>query len=148
MNPSVSETEQVERPVWIEKYQPKLKYISWKTAINLNFSKSLGDKVDLQQELAYCPKIYIESLFQQHQRTYFNEILFVICSFSFKKAHLKMSSAGWQPFCLWVNVWKMSQFNTLRPEQNGWHFTNIWEFMKVVFVIIYHCTYGMDWGNK
>ena len=37
-------------------------------------------------------------------RTNFSEILFGIQTFSFKKLHLKMSSAKWRPFCLGLNV--------------------------------------------
>ena len=36
--------------------------------------------------------------------TNFNEILIEIQTFSFKKMHLKMSSAKWRPFCLGLNV--------------------------------------------
>ena len=36
--------------------------------------------------------------------TNFNEILIGIHTFSFKKIHLKMSSAKWRPFCLGFNV--------------------------------------------
>ena len=36
--------------------------------------------------------------------TNFNEILIEIHIFSFKKMHLKMSSAKWRPFCLGLNV--------------------------------------------
>ena len=36
--------------------------------------------------------------------TKFNEIVFEIHTFSFKKMHLKMSSAKWCPFCLGPNV--------------------------------------------
>ena len=36
--------------------------------------------------------------------TNFNEILIEIHTFSFKKMHLKMSSAKWRPFCLGLNV--------------------------------------------
>ena len=36
--------------------------------------------------------------------TNFNEILIVYQTFSFKKMHLKMSSAKWRPFCLGLNV--------------------------------------------
>ena len=36
--------------------------------------------------------------------TNFNEILIGIQTFSFKKVHLKMSSAKWRPFCLGLNV--------------------------------------------
>ena len=35
--------------------------------------------------------------------TNFSEILSAICAFSFKKMHLKMSSAKWRPFCLGLN---------------------------------------------
>ena len=40
--------------------------------------------------------------------TNFNEILIGIHTFSFKKMHLKMSSAKWRPFCLGLNVLKPS----------------------------------------
>ena len=36
--------------------------------------------------------------------TNFNEILIGIETFSFKKMHLKMSSAKWRPLCLGLNV--------------------------------------------
>ena len=36
--------------------------------------------------------------------TYFSEILTGIQTFSFKKMHLKMSSAKWRSFCLGLNV--------------------------------------------
>ena len=39
--------------------------------------------------------------------TNFNEILIDIHKFSFKKMHLKMSSAKWRPFCLGPNVLNM-----------------------------------------
>ena len=38
--------------------------------------------------------------------TNFNEILIEIQTFSFRKMHLKMSSAKWRPFCLGLNVLK------------------------------------------
>ena len=38
----------------------------------------------------------------------FNEILIKILTFSFKKMHLKMSSAKWWPFCLCLNVLSLS----------------------------------------
>ena len=40
--------------------------------------------------------------------TNFIEILIGIQTFSFKKVHLKMSSAKWRPFCLGLNVLKMA----------------------------------------
>ena len=36
--------------------------------------------------------------------TNFSGILIEICTFSFKKIHLKMSSAKWHPFCLSLSV--------------------------------------------
>ena len=39
--------------------------------------------------------------------TNFSEILSEIHAFSFKKMHLKMSSAKWRPFCLGLNVLKL-----------------------------------------
>ena len=36
--------------------------------------------------------------------TKFSEILIKVHTFSFKKMHLKMSSAKWRPFCLGLNV--------------------------------------------
>ena len=38
--------------------------------------------------------------------TYFSEFLIAIETFSFKKMHLKISSAKWRPFCLGLNVSK------------------------------------------
>ena len=35
--------------------------------------------------------------------TNFSEILIEVCTFSFKKMHLNMSSAKWRPFCLGLN---------------------------------------------
>ena len=43
--------------------------------------------------------------------TNFNEILITIHTFSFKKMHLKMSSAKWRPFCLGLNVYKSMIIN-------------------------------------
>ena len=40
--------------------------------------------------------------------TNFNEILIGIHTFSFKKMHSKMSSVKWRPFCLGLNVLKIS----------------------------------------
>ena len=40
--------------------------------------------------------------------TNFSEILSEIHAFSFKKMHLKMSSAKWRPFCLGLNVLKFT----------------------------------------
>ena len=42
--------------------------------------------------------------------TNFNEMLIEINTFSFKKIHLKMSSGKWRPFCLYLNVLKMTLY--------------------------------------
>ena len=42
----------------------------------------------------------------------FSEILIEIYTFSFKKMHLKMSSAKWQPFCLDLNVLSFNGYIT------------------------------------
>ena len=93
--------------------------------------------------------------------TNFSEILSEIHAFSFKKMHLKMSSAKWRPFCLGLNVliyswslpggidlnWNSSLypftmqryaickrpcFNTLRPRRNGRHFA--YDIFKRIFL--------------
>ena len=43
--------------------------------------------------------------------TNFSEILIGIHTFSFKKMHLKISSAKWRPFCLGLNVLKWDPTN-------------------------------------
>ena len=44
------------------------------------------------------------TLLMEHLGTNFSEIFIGIHAFSFKKMHLKMSSAKWWPFCLGLNV--------------------------------------------
>ena len=36
--------------------------------------------------------------------TNFSEILIEICTFAFKKMHLKMTSAKWRTYCLWLKI--------------------------------------------
>ena len=43
--------------------------------------------------------------------TNFREILSEIHAFSFKKMHLKVSSAKWRPFCLGLNVLRVCSIN-------------------------------------
>ena len=45
--------------------------------------------------------------------TNFSEILTGIQAFSFKKMHMKMSSAKWRPFCLGLNVLNMHTYSDL-----------------------------------
>ena len=56
--------------------------------------------------------------------TNFSEILSKIHAFSFKKMHLKMSSAKWRPFCLSLNV-----LNTL--SSNGRKLLSEWHWLLV-----------------
>ena len=75
--------------------------------------------------------------------TNFSEILIEIGTFSFKKMHLKVSSAKRRPFCLCLNLligWAYTHndpcahasHNTQRSRQNGhqWHFDMhcVWNF--------------------
>ena len=50
-----------------------------------------------------------EILFIWTLETNFSENLIEIHIFSFKKMHLKMSSGKWRPFCLGLNVLKLSE---------------------------------------
>ena len=45
--------------------------------------------------------------------TNFSEILIGILTFSFKKIHLKVSSAKWQPFCLGLNMLRESNMDSV-----------------------------------
>ena len=51
--------------------------------------------------------------------TNFNEISIGIQTFSFKKMHVKMSSAKWRPFCLGLNVLKSNHVRTRRSENDN-----------------------------
>ena len=74
----------------------------------------------------------------------FSDILIKIQNFSFMKMHMKLSSAKWRPFCSGGDElkdfydWnKMLRFvdgvvNTLRPGQNGRHFTD--DIFKCIFL--------------
>ena len=65
--------------------------------------------------------------------TNFSEILSEIHTFSFKKMHLKMSSAKWRPFCLGLNV--LTNLNYRRKPPSNWSpgptipATLCWHFM-------------------
>ena len=65
--------------------------------------------------------------------TNFNEILIEIHTFSFKKMHLKMSSAKWRPFCLGLNVLRVANMVVCN---NFYHLLSL-EFMvwcHIIFV--------------
>ena len=51
--------------------------------------------------------------------TKFNEILSEIHTFSFKKIHLKISSAKWRPFCLGLNVLRNNS-SLFRTNETVW----------------------------
>ena len=63
-----------------------------------------------------------------------SEILIAILTFSFKKTHLKMSSAKWRPFCLGLNVLKI--LVTLFPTYPRWReFVVKFDVPTVLFVL-------------
>ena len=51
--------------------------------------------------------------------TKFSEILSEIHTFSFKKMHVKTSSAKWRPFCLGLNVFTHKRLRWVRNQQRG-----------------------------
>ena len=53
--------------------------------------------------------------------TNFSEILIGIQTLSFKKMHLKMSSAKWRPFCLCLNVLRAHFFKSPPESNQCWH---------------------------
>ena len=59
--------------------------------------------------------------------TNFSEILIGIQTFSFKKIHLKMSSAKWRPFCLGLNVLRYRYLLVeVQGQFNIHHHMNCW----------------------
>ena len=67
---------------------------SWSTLFQVMAYRLLGANPLHDDMLINC----------QSQGTYFNEILFEIQKFSFKKMHLKLSSVKLWPFCLSLNI--------------------------------------------
>ena len=61
--------------------------------------------------------------------TNISEILIEINAFSFKKMHLKTSSAKRRPFCLGLNVFNILR---LKVKQKGWHFPD--DIFKWIFL--------------
>ena len=57
--------------------------------------------------------------------TNFSEILIEIHAFSFKKMHLKLSSAKWHPFCLDLNVLSQYWFRWWLATWNHQALTNV-----------------------
>ena len=54
--------------------------------------------------------------------TNFSEILIEICTFSFRKMHLKMSSGKCRPFCLSLNVLTCVVLCGVRSRKISWYF--------------------------
>ena len=71
--------------------------------------------------------------------TNFIEILIGIQTFSFKKMHLKMSSAKWRPFCLGLNVlnWRWPSHYGLCLETYTLPKVVLWWFSKLQVVKIF-----------
>ena len=72
--------------------------------------------------------------------TNFSEILIAIETFSFKKMHLKISSAKWRPFCLSLNVLtRMKGYQDSSPS-NGCHVTCpivVWNYLSMFFILLF-----------
>ena len=71
--------------------------------------------------------------------TNFSEILIEILTFSFKKMHLKISSAKWWPFCLGLNVLKNIYeliIEILQKQVLLWLWAHNWNLAKTSFALI------------
>ena len=66
--------------------------------------------------------------------TKFNEIFIEIHAFSFKKMHLKMSSAKWRPFCLSPNVLNKSLILSLTH----------WNLIMILTIIFHSIMTALD----
>ena len=84
--------------------------------------------------------------------TNFSEISIGIQTFSFKKMHLKMSSAKWRPLCLGLNVLKHVYvfctvvWSSCKNNSNTWLcflsslcFSNLSDFIVASVIKRYHC---------
>ena len=71
--------------------------------------------------------------------TNFSEILIKIHTFSFKKLHLKLSSAKWRPFCLGLDVLNLvNAWLSWNPQMENW----IWYWVTVCVLRL-----GVFWEN-
>ena len=64
--------------------------------------------------------------------TNLSQILIGIQAFSFKKMHLKMSSAKWRPFCLGLNVLTVNPVDVIRQQL---HRRESWEFSLLILML-------------
>ena len=87
--------------------------------------------------------------------TNFSEISIGIQTFSFKKLHLKMSSAKWRPFCLGLNVLNENCIIHICWELLVWYSLNLWpsncyNVLAHAIAQLLHHVNGLvqDWGNS
>ena len=88
--------------------------------------------------------------------TNFSEILIGIQIFSFKKMHLKMSSAKWRPSCLGLNVLKYQLWKFFFQKTLKWHVNNTvlhdeWMFETFLRNICFGCLvsmYPLNWCTR
>ena len=73
--------------------------------------------------------------------TNFNGILIKILTFSFKKMHLKVASAKWQPFCLCLNVLKCSLWVQSLILVHFPEFCHVMRYHIIIYHVImrFHC---------
>ena len=77
-----------------------------------------------------------EILFIGPLGTKFSEILIEIHTFSFKKIHLKMSSAKWRPFCLGLKVLKICKMWAILVEAQCVSYATIESVIKIQRVVL------------
>ena len=70
--------------------------------------------------------------------TNFSEILIEICTFSFKKMHLKMLSGKWRPSCPGLSVLTMIQGRCYRCTGFSYLYHNIF-VLNIIYVQMYLC---------
>ena len=69
--------------------------------------------------------------------TNFSEILISIQAFSFRKMHLKMSSAKWRPFCIGLNVLLMQDVGRIDQYQNAVKYNKAWSIHNGSRTVLY-----------
>ena len=122
--------------IWLSQYQWPIPALThWGRAKHIWFGKltivgSDNGLSPVRRQAIICTNAGI--LFIGPLRTSFSEILSEIHSFSFKKMHLKISSAKWRPFCVGLNVLRRSlkskaryTWGYLYNHRNGKHCTAV-----------------------
>ena len=77
--------------------------------------------------------------------TNFSEILIRIQTFSFKKMHLKMSSAKWRPFCLGLNVITHTYIWQVSPQLSCGDTCHMWVWFIWFNEYLYKGRYVHNW---